>query len=74
MDIAVVIGTRPEIIKMAPIVFELKRRSIPFNLIHTGQHYDKALSEVFFDDLDLPRPDSFLSIGSARPPSRRAGR
>jgi len=64
MDVAVVIGTRPEIIKMAPIVFELKRRSIPFNLIHTGQHYDKALSEVFFDELELPRPDSFLSIGS----------
>ena len=64
MDVAVVIGTRPEIIKMAPIVFELKRRSIPFNLIHTGQHYDKALSEVFFDELELPRPDSFLGVGS----------
>ena len=64
MDIAVVIGTRPEIIKMAPILFELKRRSIPFNLIHTGQHYDRTLSEVFFDELELPRPDSFLAIGS----------
>lgn len=64
MDVAVVIGTRPEIIKMAPIVFELKRRSIPFNLIHTGQHYDQTLSEVFFDDLELPRPNSFLAIGS----------
>jgi UDP-N-acetylglucosamine 2-epimerase (non-hydrolysing) len=64
MSVAVVVGTRPEIIKMAPIVFELKRRSIDFDLIHTGQHYDKALSEIFFDQLEVPRPDRFLSIGS----------
>jgi len=64
MSVAVVVGTRPEIIKMAPIVFELRRRSIPFQLIHTEQHYDRQLSEVFFDELELPRPDSLLHIGS----------
>jgi UDP-N-acetylglucosamine 2-epimerase (non-hydrolysing) len=67
MSVAIVIGTRPEIIKMAPIIFELKRRSVPFELIHTGQHYDRLLSEVFFDDLELPRPDCFLSIGTGSP-------
>ena len=67
MGVAVVIGTRPEIIKMAPIVFELERRSIPYDLIHTGQHYDRLLSEVFFDELELPRPDRVLSIGSGSP-------
>jgi UDP-N-acetylglucosamine 2-epimerase (non-hydrolysing) len=67
MGVAVVIGTRPEIIKMAPIVFELKRRGIPYDLIHTGQHYDRELSEVFFDELELPRPDCILSIGSGSP-------
>lgn len=64
MGVAVVIGTRPEIIKMAPIVFELKRRGIPYDLIHTGQHYDREMSEVFFDELELPRPDRVLTIGS----------
>lgn len=67
MSVAVVLGTRPEIIKMAPVVFELRKRSIPFEIIHTGQHYDRLLSEVFFDELELPRPDCFLAIGSGSP-------
>jgi len=72
MSVAIVIGTRPEIIKMAPVVFELKRRSVPFEIIHTGQHYDRLLSEVFFDELELPRPDSFLAIGSGSPAEQTA--
>ena len=72
MSVSVIIGTRPEIIKMAPIVFELKRRDIPFRLIHTGQHYDTSLSEIFFDELGLPRPDCFLGVGSGTPAEQTA--
>jgi len=61
MSIAVVVGTRPEIIKMAPVVKELERRDIHFALIHTGQHYDYQMSKVFIDELELPKPhDSFI--------------
>jgi len=64
MAVDVVIGTRPEIIKMAPVIKELQKRNALFRVIHTGQHYDSNLSENFFDDLELPRPDAFLEVGS----------
>lgn len=64
MIFSVIVGTRPEIIKMAPVIFELRKRELPFRLIHTGQHYDRSLSEIFFEELGLPHPDSFLSVGS----------
>jgi UDP-N-acetylglucosamine 2-epimerase (non-hydrolysing) len=63
--IAVVLGTRPEIIKLSPVIRAAQRRDIPFTLIHTGQHYSKDLDEVFFEDLNLPRPDHNLGVGSA---------
>jgi UDP-N-acetylglucosamine 2-epimerase (non-hydrolysing) len=50
--------------KMAPVVHEIKRRGWPMFLVHTGQHYDKNMSDVFFHDLDMPRPDIFLNVGS----------
>lgn len=62
--ISVVVGTRPEIIKMGPIVFELQKRQMDFNLVHTAQHYDMELSAVFFDELGLPAPDQVLNVGS----------
>ncbi len=62
--IAIVLGTRPEIIKTAPVMHELARRRARFTLIHTGQHYAPALDEIFFKDLDLPAPDFNLKIGS----------
>ncbi|MFQ5910463.1 MAG: non-hydrolyzing UDP-N-acetylglucosamine 2-epimerase [Thermoplasmata archaeon] len=62
--ISIVVGTRPEIIKMAPIILELQRRSMDFRIVHTGQHYDLELSEVFFEELGLPRADDFLEVGS----------
>ena len=62
--ICVVVGTRPEIIKMAPIVIELQKRRKEFRIVHTGQHYDLELSQVFFDQLDLPKADHLLAIGS----------
>ncbi|MEE9341903.1 MAG: UDP-N-acetylglucosamine 2-epimerase (non-hydrolyzing) [Thermoplasmata archaeon] len=62
--ISLVVGTRPEIIKMGPIVLELKRRQMDFDIIHTAQHYDRELSGVFFNDLGLPDPDRTLDVGS----------
>ena len=52
--------------KIAPIVAALKRRPEAFEsvLVHTGQHYDEKLSQVFFDELEIPRPDIHLSVGS----------
>ena len=60
----VVVGTRPEIIKMAPIVRELRRRSADFFVVHTGQHYDWEMSTVFFEELRLSEPDYYLNVKS----------
>ena len=62
--LAVVVGTRPEIIKMAPIVFECQRRGVPFAIIHSGQHYTKSMDGLFFEQLGLPRPARRLCVGS----------
>jgi UDP-N-acetylglucosamine 2-epimerase (non-hydrolysing) len=64
MKIALVIGTRPEIIKMAPIVKECQKREISFILIHTNQHYSAYLDKIFFKELKLPLPDYNLEVGS----------
>jgi UDP-N-acetylglucosamine 2-epimerase (non-hydrolysing) len=59
-----VVGARPNFMKIAPIAHELRRRHIPQLLVHTGQHYDANMSQVFFDELGLPQPDIYLGIGS----------
>ena len=64
MKIAIVLGTRPEIIKMASVIDEIKNRNQELLLIHTGQHYDKEMSENFFIDLKLPTPDYNIHVGS----------
>ena len=61
-SLAFVIGTRPEIIKLAPVILEAEKRNIPFKIIHTGQHYDKEMSEQFFETLNLRKPDFNLGI------------
>ena len=63
MRIAVVVGTRPEIIKMKPVVDEVKRRH-ELILIHTGQHFDYEMSRAFFEELRMPDPDYYLNVGS----------
>jgi UDP-N-acetylglucosamine 2-epimerase (non-hydrolysing) len=60
----IVVGTRPEIVKMAPIIHECERRKIDFFLLHTGQHYSDNMSRLFFRDMDLRNPDKNLNIGS----------
>jgi UDP-N-acetylglucosamine 2-epimerase (non-hydrolysing) len=62
--IAIVVGTRPEIIKMAPIVRACVERSVPFMLLHTGQHYSFEMDGVFFRELELPAPHHNLEVGS----------
>jgi UDP-N-acetylglucosamine 2-epimerase (non-hydrolysing) len=62
-----VVGARPNFMKVAPIVEAMKRREREFTplVVHTGQHYDAAMSDTFFSDLDLPEPDVYLGVGSA---------
>lgn len=64
MKIAFIIGTRPEIIKMAPILDQIEELDIDNILIHTGQHYDHEMSERFFLDLELKKPDYNIGVGS----------
>jgi len=64
MKVAIILGTRPEIIKMSPIVRELERRCIDFFILHTGQHYFHNMNEVFFEQLKLPYPKYNLRVGS----------
>lgn len=64
MRIAVVLGTRPEIIKMAPVIRECRKRGLDYFLIHTGQHYSYEMDKVFFEELDLPDCDYNLDAGS----------
>jgi len=67
MNIVIVVGTRPEIIKMAPIIRELERRSIDFTFIHTGQHYDYEMSRVFLEELGLPKPYRSFMLENSNP-------
>ncbi len=65
MRIINVVGARPNLIKIAPLVEEMQRApGIESTLLHTGQHYDENLSQIFFDELGIPKPDIFLGAGS----------
>jgi UDP-N-acetylglucosamine 2-epimerase (non-hydrolysing) len=59
-----VVGARPNFMKAGPVVKALATRGVEQLVIHTGQHYDRAMSDVFFADLDLPEPDVNLGVGS----------
>jgi len=62
--IAIILGTRPEIIKMAPVIRECQRRCLDYSIIHTGQHYSYHMDRIFFEQLELPQPDHNLDVGS----------
>ena len=64
MKIAFIIGTRPEIIKMSPIIDMMEKMGIDYFLIHTGQHYDHEMSQQFFSDLELKAPQFNIGVGS----------
>ena len=66
MKVISVCGARPNFMKIAPLARAFAARSgFVARLVHTGQHYDDAMSKAFFDDLHLPRPDVNLEVGSA---------
>lgn len=66
MKILNVVGARPNFMKMAPIIEAMNRypKIIHHLLVHTGQHYDEKMSKAFFNDLDMPKPDINLEVGS----------
>jgi len=61
-----VAGARPNFMKIAPIVRALRGRNGRFDhqQVHAGQHYDRQMSDVFFEELDMPKPDHYLDVGS----------
>ena len=64
LKVLLVAGARPNFMKIAPIMAVLRGRGITPILVHTGQHYDAAMSDSFFTDLDIPAPDYHLGVGS----------
>ncbi|MBN2259980.1 MAG: UDP-N-acetylglucosamine 2-epimerase (non-hydrolyzing) [Clostridiales bacterium] len=64
MKIAIVLGTRPEIIKMSPIIRECERLNLDYFILHSGQHYSYQMDKVFFDQLKLPNFKYNLDVGS----------
>jgi len=64
VKIAIILGTRPEIIKLASVIRELGRKQADFFILHTGQHYSYNLDKVFFERLELPQPRYNLKAGS----------
>jgi UDP-N-acetylglucosamine 2-epimerase (non-hydrolysing) len=66
MKIVAVAGARPNFMKIAPLMWELRKRpGVTACLVHTGQHYDERMSKLFFEELHIPRPDVDLGVGSA---------
>jgi len=64
MKFCIIVGTRPEIIKMAPVIRECQKRKINFFILHSGQHYDYKMDKLFFEELELPQPKYNLKVGS----------
>ena len=68
MQITLIAGARPNFMKIAPLIKAIKKASaqgkdIQYRLVHTGQHYDKNMSDTFFEDLGIPMPDINLGCG-----------
>ncbi|MGL5913426.1 MAG: UDP-N-acetyl glucosamine 2-epimerase, partial [Bacteroidales bacterium] len=66
MKITLIAGARPNFIKIAPIIAAIEKYGagqLTYRLVHTGQHYDKMMSDTFFEELNIPRPHTNLSCG-----------
>ncbi|HII90752.1 MAG TPA: UDP-N-acetylglucosamine 2-epimerase (non-hydrolyzing) [Methanosarcina sp.] len=64
MKLAIILGTRPEIIKMSPIIRECEKQGIEYYILHTGQHYSYEMDKIFFEQLKLPQAKYNLDVGS----------
>ena len=65
MKICIIAGARPNFMKIAPIIRAIqKHETMDYLLVHTGQHYDYEMSQIFFDELEIPEPDVYLNVGS----------
>jgi UDP-N-acetylglucosamine 2-epimerase len=64
MSVFLIVGTRPQIIKSAPVIQEAMKQGLLIQIIHTGQHYDYALSQIFFEEFSHPEPFVNLNVGS----------
>ena len=67
-----VVGNRPQFIKSGPVSEALREQGIEEVVVHTGQHYDAELSQVFFDELELPPPEHHLDLGGGTNTSQTA--
>ena len=70
--IYLVVGARPNFMKIAPLSEEMKKVSMKFEIVHSGQHYDKEMSDIFFANLGLSSPDIHLGVGSGSHASQTA--
>lgn len=78
MKITIIAGARPNFMKIAPVIHAIqaaqkKGKDISFRLVHTGQHYDKNMSDTFFEELNIPQPDINLGIGGGTQAEQTAG-
>ena len=64
MKISIIVGTRPEIIKMSPVIRECEKQELDYFILHTGQHYSYNLDKIFFEELELPAAKYNLDVGS----------
>ncbi len=64
MVVAIILGTRPEIIKMSPIIRECERKDLDYFVIHSGQHYSYEMDKLIFDQLEINKPRYNLNVGS----------
>jgi UDP-N-acetylglucosamine 2-epimerase (non-hydrolysing) len=67
-----VVGARPNFVKAAPVLRAIRKRGLRQTLVHTGQHYDRNMSDVFFTQLEIPEPDVNLGVGSGTHASQTA--
>src|SRR4030043_2394986 len=71
-EIMVVVGTRPEIVKMAPVIRALQKTRIPTTFVHCGQHYDYNMAQQFIEELELPLPDYAYKVKANSPGAQTA--
>ncbi len=78
MKVTIIAGARPNFMKIAPLIHAIQKaqqegKPIDYRLVHTGQHYDKNMSDTFFEELNIPKPDVNLGVGSGTQAEQTAG-